>query len=195
MRARRTTRAADAACGARKDLSPGLSSSDRGRACVQAAPWKRRRRPRPGRVRESWLVVVRRDNGQKDTVPSGLTMVYSMPEPEAREVQMTNHLTLLSNGYSAGYLPRKARTRGNKHHCRARHSVPDCLDRRCTHIAGVLTSSSPALASGGGDGCNPGRTSNYIHWYWAGDVSSSRSSYGGGHRRHTGIFSVRLQFE
>ena len=47
---------------------------------------------------------------------------------------MTNHLTLLSNGYSAGYLPRKARTRGNKHHCRARTLFPIAL------IAGVLTS-------------------------------------------------------
>jgi hypothetical protein len=38
----------------------------------------------------------------------------------------------------------------------------------------------PAQASGGGDGCNPGRSSNYLTYYYSGtDDASAASSYGG----------------
>jgi hypothetical protein len=38
----------------------------------------------------------------------------------------------------------------------------------------------PARAAGGGDGCNPGRSSNYVHYYYSGtDDISAPSSYGG----------------
>jgi len=44
----------------------------------------------------------------------------------------------------------------------------------------LLLVPSVAQAAGGGDGCNPNRTDNYIHWYWSGvDDASGASTYGG----------------
>jgi hypothetical protein len=38
----------------------------------------------------------------------------------------------------------------------------------------------PALAEGGGDGCNPGRSSNYLTYYFAGaDANNAAASFGG----------------
>ena len=43
-----------------------------------------------------------------------------------------------------------------------------------------VLSQVPAVAEGGGDGCNPGRSSNYLTWYWSGnDDTNYPSSYGG----------------
>lgn len=41
-------------------------------------------------------------------------------------------------------------------------------------------SQAPALASGGGDGCDPGRSSNYLTYYFAGaDANNAATSFGG----------------